>query len=55
MIVFDGLTDLNDILKERITSLELDRDRAKTALNRIRHRSPASNIDPEVISRLAEG
>jgi len=39
-------------LKERIASLKLDRDRAKTALDRIRHRSPANNIDPEVIERF---
>ena len=47
-----GLTDLDEILKERIASLKLDRDRAKTALDRIRHRSPANNIDPEVIERF---
>ena len=51
-MVEDGLTDLDDILKERITSLKLDRDRAKTALERIRHRLPANKLDPEVIERF---
>ena len=51
-MVEDGLTDLDDILKERITSLKLDRDRAKSALERIRHRLPAIKLDPEVIERF---
>ena len=51
-MVEDGLTDLDEILKERITSLKLDRDRAKTALDRIRHRLPASSIPPEIIERF---
>ena len=51
-MVEDGLTDLDEILKERITYLKLDRDRAKTALDRIRHRSPANKIAPEVIEQF---
>lgn len=51
-MVEDGLTDLDEILKERITSLKLDRDGAKAALERIRSRSTASKIDPELIERV---
>jgi site-specific DNA recombinase len=34
-MVENGLTDLDDILKDRITTLKSDRDRAKEALTRI--------------------
>lgn len=34
-LVEDGVTDLDDMLKERLTSLNADRDRAKAALDRI--------------------
>jgi len=51
-MVEDGLTDLDETLRERITLLKLDRDRAKTALDRIKARSPASKIDPELIERF---
>jgi site-specific DNA recombinase len=48
----DGLTNLDEILKERIASLKLDRDRAKTALDRIKCRSTESKIDHELIERF---
>ena len=35
-MVEDGLTDSDEILRERITLLKRDRDRAKTALDRIK-------------------
>jgi hypothetical protein len=41
-MVEDGLTDSDEFLRERITLLKRDRDRAKTALDRIKARSPAS-------------
>lgn len=51
-MVEDGLTDLDQILKERITPLTPDRDVAKAALERIKSRSTASKIDPKLIERF---
>lgn len=35
-MVEEGVTNLDDILKDRLANLKLDRDRAKTALDRIK-------------------
>jgi site-specific DNA recombinase len=35
-LVEDGLTDLDEVLKERPNALKADRDRAKAALERLR-------------------
>ena len=52
-MVEDGLTDLDDILKERVGSLKHDRDRTTAALDRIREtRSSAMTFDPETIERF---
>lgn len=40
-LVGDGLTDLDDMLKERIAKLSADRDKAIAALDRIERRAPA--------------
>lgn len=54
-MVEDGVTDLDDILRDRLASLKLERDRAKAALDRIHvaERSPAT-IDPDLVERFAE-
>jgi site-specific DNA recombinase len=52
-MVEDGITDLDDILKERVAGLKLDRDRAGTALERIKARSAApAAFDSEAIERF---
>lgn len=52
-MVEDGLTDLDDILKDRIASLKVDRDRAKAALDRILvHAAPQATFDPETIEKF---
>lgn len=49
-MVEEGVTDLDDILKDRLASLKLDRDRAKTALNRIGAKAaPPTAFDPATI------
>lgn len=52
-MVEDGVTDLDDILKDRLAALKLDRDRAKAALDRIRVAGPpAAEIDPDLVERF---
>ena len=52
-MVEDGVTDLDDLLKERVGALKHDRDRAKAALDRIREtRSSAISFDPETVERF---
>lgn len=49
-MVEDGIAELDDILKERIASLKLDRERARTALDRIKAQAaPPTAFDPAVI------
>ena len=52
-MVEDGVTDLDDILKDRLASIKLDRDRSRLALERIRstNASPAP-FEPEAIERF---
>ena len=38
-LVEDGITELDDVLKDRLNSLKADRDRAKAALERARSHS----------------
>lgn len=52
--VEDGLTDLDDMLKERITALKSDRDRARSALERIANRGVAGRLDPDRIIRFGQ-
>ena len=53
-MVEEGLTDLDDILKDRLASLKLDRDRAKTALERIRSQSAMPTaFSTEAIERFS--
>ncbi|WP_309143582.1 recombinase family protein [Bradyrhizobium sp. CCGB01] len=52
-MVEDGITDLDDVLKGRIASLKLDRDRAKTALDRITSQAATPTaFSPEAIDVL---
>ena len=52
-LVEEGLTDLDDVLKDRITNLKADRDRAKAALDAAKDQiAPAIRIDPALIERF---
>jgi site-specific DNA recombinase len=52
-VVEDGLTDLDDVLKDRLISLKSDRERAKAALGRAKeHSSSRIEIDPALIERF---
>ena len=51
-LVEDGL-DVDEVLKERLTTLKADRDRAKAALERAREQSASQiQIDPALIERF---
>jgi hypothetical protein len=51
-LVEDGL-DVDEVLKERLTKLKADRDRAKAALERAREQSASQiQIDPALIERF---
>ncbi|WP_455960057.1 recombinase family protein [Methylorubrum aminovorans] len=52
-MVEEGLTDLDEILKERLATLKQERDRAKAALDRIQvAERPPAEIAPELIERF---
>jgi hypothetical protein len=52
-MVEDGLTDLDEILKDRLTALKAGRDRAKAALERAKEQSASPiQIDPALIERF---
>jgi site-specific DNA recombinase len=52
-LVEDGLTDLDDVLKDRLNSLKADRDRAKAALETAKSQiAPAIRVDPALIERF---
>ncbi len=52
-MVEEGVTDLDDILKDRLASLKLDRYRAKTTLDRIKMQAAAPTVfDPAAIERF---
>ena len=52
-MVENGMTDLDDILKDRLANLKLDRDRAKTALDRIKSQtSSPTEFAPETIEHF---
>lgn len=49
-LIEEGVTEVDDILGERLVSLKLERDRARTALDRIRIvQQPPAIIGPELI------
>src|SRR5262249_629760 len=52
-LVEKGLTDLDEVLKERLDALKADRDRAKAALERAKeHSGSPITIDPALIERF---
>src|SRR6266436_5838186 len=52
-LVEDGLTDLDEVLKDRLNALKADRDRAKAALERAKeHLAPQIRIDPTLIEHF---
>jgi site-specific DNA recombinase len=52
-LVEDGLTDIDDVLKDRLDTLKGDRDRAKAALEHAKEHSDSQiQIDPAVIERF---
>src|SRR5215207_8606034 len=52
-LVEDGMTDLDDVLKERLNDLKAERDRAKAALEAAKSQiAPAIRIDPALIERF---
>ncbi|WP_091682631.1 recombinase family protein [Methylobacterium sp. 275MFSha3.1] len=54
-LIEEGLTELDDILGERLASLKVERDRARTALDRIRIvQQPPAIIGPELIEQFGE-
>lgn len=53
-LVEDGLTDVDEVLKDRLNSLKADRDRAKAALETAKtHMASDIHIDPALIEGLA--
>jgi hypothetical protein len=52
-LVEDGLTDVDEVLKDRLKTLKADRGRAKAALERAKeHLAPRIRIDPALIERF---
>ena len=52
-LVEDGVTDLDEVLKDRLNSLKAERDRAKAALDTAKsHIAPAIRIDPALVERF---
>jgi len=52
-LVEDGLTGVDEVLKDRLNALKADRDRAKDALERAKQHSAAPiRIDPGLIERF---
>jgi hypothetical protein len=52
-LVEDGVTDVDDVLEDRLNRLKADRDRAKAALGVAKSQaSPAIRIDPALIERF---
>ena len=55
-LVEDGLTDLDDVLKDRLNTLKAERDRAKAALETAKYQiAPGIRIDPALIERFGRG
>jgi site-specific DNA recombinase len=52
-LIEDGMREIDDVLKDRLNSLQADRDRAKAALERAKsHSSQAIQIDPALLERF---
>jgi site-specific DNA recombinase len=49
-LIEDGMTEMDDVLKDRLNSLKADRERAKAALKRAKsHSSQAIQINPALL------
>jgi site-specific DNA recombinase len=53
-MVENGLTELDDILKSRISALKGERDRAREALERIRIRPKSHAFDARALERFGK-
>lgn len=52
-LIEDGVTEMDDVLKDRLNTLKADRDRAKAALKRAKsHSSQAIQIDPALLEQF---
>jgi site-specific DNA recombinase len=52
-LVEDGMTDVDDVLKDRLNNLKAERDRAKAALETAKYQiAPGIRIDPALIERF---
>jgi site-specific DNA recombinase len=52
-LVENGLTELDEVLKDRLNTLKADRDRAKAALERAKKQvAPQIRIDPALIEQF---
>jgi len=52
-LVEDGLTEMDEVLKDRLNALKAERDRTKAALDRAKEQaSPAIRIDPGLIEQF---
>jgi hypothetical protein len=52
-LIEEGVTDLDDVLKDRLSNIKAERDRAKAALERASsHAVPITQIDPARIERF---
>ncbi|MEY9387564.1 site-specific DNA recombinase [Bradyrhizobium japonicum] len=52
-LIEDGVTEIDDVLKDRLNTLKADRDRSKAALERAKsHSSNAIRIDPALLERF---
>ena len=52
-LIEDGVTEIDDVLKDRLNTLKADRDRSKAALERAKsHSSNAIQIDPALLERF---
>jgi hypothetical protein len=52
-LIEDGMTEMDDVLKDRLNTLKADRDRAKAALIRAKsHSSEAIRIDPALLEQF---
>ncbi|HEY0233695.1 MAG TPA: recombinase family protein [Afipia sp.] len=51
-LVEDGVTEIDDVLKDRIVRLKAERDKASAALERIESRGPAVQFDTDKITRF---
>ncbi len=52
-MVEDGIAEMDDILRERVGSLRLDRERAQAALDRVRAQMrPSHAIPPEIVEQF---